>query len=149
MNRAPFFGLCLALGTLTPSAFALEQTAAPQYPKAVHGIWMEQGKEGRAACRELRKDRDESKVSNGLIVTASRWTDVSEGERSHATPVQIRRTPSGTWQFIERFHLNGAESFTQTRSQVRKTRPGVIRRTYEFVDSGVTQQATRTYFRCL
>lgn len=148
MNRTTFTGLVFALGALTHTAAALAKPPV-QYPKAVHGTWMEMGSEGRAACRELRKDRDESKVSKALIVTGSRWTDVSDGERSYATPVEVRRTPSGTWHFIEHFHLNGAETFTKTRSKVRKTRPGVIQLTYEFVDSGVTKQATRSYFRCL
>lgn len=148
MNPTPLIGLALALGTLANTAFALEK-APVQYPKAVHGTWMELGKEGRAACHQLRKDRDESKLSKALVVTGPRWINFSEGERSYATPVEVRRTPAGTWHFVEQFHLYGEEQFTKTHSQVRKTRPGVIRLTYEFVDSGVTKQATRSYFRCL
>jgi hypothetical protein len=142
-------GLAIALSALANTSFAVEKAPTVLYPKAVHGTWMELGSEGRAACRVLRKDRDESKLSKALIVTGPRWINISEGERSYATPVEVRRTPAGTWHFVEQFHLYGEEQFTETHSQVRKTRPGVIRLTYEFVDSGVTKQATRSYFRCL
>jgi hypothetical protein len=149
MNSIPLIGLALALGIAATTAFAVEKAPEVQYPKAVHGTWMELGKEGRATCRQFRKDRDKSKLTRALVVTGARWTDVSDGERSYATPVQVRRTPAGTWHFVEQFHLNGEDQFTRTLSQVRKTRPGVIRLTYEFVDSGVTKQATRSYFRCM
>ena len=121
---------------------------AAEYPAPLHGVWMERGAAGRAACQQFRRDHDESKLSDAQIVTAERWTDVSEGERSHATLVSVKKTGSNAWRFVERFHLNGDAESSETQGRARLTARDAMLQTYSYQDEGATKTATRALRRC-
>ena len=144
----------LLVSCLLVSTVGLATAAAPavpaeaKYPTAIHGTWFVRDAAGRAACRQLLRNRAEEKLKDATVISAQRWVDWSEGESSHATPVSVRRIAPGQWRFVEHFHLNDDDEFVVAKTSVKLVRPGVISETYEYRDSGATKTATRSLVRC-
>lgn len=137
--------LVAGLACFVGAAYAAPEAA---YPSQLHGAWFERGASGRAACKQFLRDHDQSKLNDAQVVTAERWTDISEGESSYATLVSVSKTGAKDWRFVERFHLNGDNESSQTIGRARLAGKDSLLQTYEFKDEGATKTATRVLRRC-
>lgn len=118
------------------------------YPSELHGVWLERGSSGRTACKQFLRNHDQSTLSDAQVVTAERWTDVSEGESSYSTLVSVTKAGTRAWRFVERFHLNGDAESSETKGRARLMGKDSMLQTYEFRDEGATRTATRVLRRC-
>lgn len=146
--------VCLAVAALlcgwSMSAMgAVGASSAVSYPKPIHGIWFNRNADGRAQCANFRKDKDETKLTDAMVITPAKWMDISNGEGSYSTPVKVRKIGLRHWRFNERFHLQGDVEFTETQTVVHIPLRGSMKETYQYTDAGVIKKATQYHFKCL
>ncbi|MFP8778289.1 hypothetical protein [Hydrogenophaga sp. RWCD_12] len=139
--------LCLGLGGVM--AAPEKSIAETGYPPVLHGVWFDRTAEGRSACKLYRRHADGKKLGNATVISATRWTEVSEGESSYSSTVKVEKAGVNRWHFVEHFHLNEANEFTETQTEVRLPARGVMKQTFQFTDNGVVRKSTRVLFKCV
>jgi hypothetical protein len=147
--------ICLAISMMPVSVVA---APAPNFPKAIQGIWMSDDSEGQTQCRRYlaalkMDDADASEYLVGAeIINSTRWHSYAEyGEGNSYEILSLTKLNGPKWRFSARVFVDGAPDSEDSPPMISTVKLDQRKLTWQLESLGgqpVDSWDEHRYFRC-